>query len=124
MILKYIYLYFLCAFEKGKGHRGMWETLLSLLHIHPHIPGLSATLPSCHIPPAPPPRASAKPQLTQVLLSLQTALREKTQGTTQESLSCSLYLPKRRVNEHGDLCHGHCQGLDDGHALGPSECHG
>lgn len=33
-------------------------------------------------------------------------------------------LPKRRVNEHGDLCHGHCQGLDDGHALGPSECHG
>lgn len=62
-------------------------------------------------------------QLTQTCFSLQMAPKQKTQGTQQKSLSCLLYLPKRRVNKHRDLCHSHCQGLDDGHSLCPSKCH-
>lgn len=32
-------------------------------------------------------------------------------------------LSERCVNKHRDLCHGHRQGLDDGHSLCPSKCH-
>jgi len=56
-------------------------------------------------------------------LTTQTSPKERAHGTRQKSLSCVLYLSERCVNKHGDLCHGHCQGLDDGHSLCPSKCH-
>lgn len=53
----------------------------------------------------------------------QTKPKEKTQGMQWKSFSHLLYLSERCVNKHRDLCHGHRQGLDDGHSLCPSKCH-
>lgn len=53
----------------------------------------------------------------------QTTHKENTQGIQQKFPSHLLYLPERCVDKHGDLRHGHCQGLDDGHSLCPSKCH-
>ena len=101
----------------------------------PFSPLSKLTLSSSLPPPQTPHAILTNPQTAQVPqhppvmpLSLTTNTdsslsTDNPQRTQQKSLSRLLYLPERRVNKHGDLCHGHCQGLDDGHSLCPSKCH-
>lgn len=102
----------------------MWEALLPPLQAHPKY--LSPTAPNSpcnsykpsNYPSPPASQSHFRPsQLPQ------TTHKENTQGIQQKFPSHLLYLPERCVNKHGDLRHGHCQGLDDGHSLCPSKRH-
>lgn len=82
MILKYIYFIFCVLLKKGKVTEGCGKPSSPYSTSIPTSRASQQLFQAATSPPAPPPRASAKTQLTQVLLSLQTALGEKTQGTT------------------------------------------